>query len=1075
MILSKISIFSDQETKESDESSSSDTEEEEIDVVDKPDSHNVPSKCKIDKYLEDIKKPQKTVEKKSSPKSFQAAFESLVAAKGNSFYLPSQKKEINLKNPKKRKSEEDLKIDSSLDQHLDPEMSASTSMMSPPKKNRHDSGEGKKKNRQSYTPTSGSYSFMPLSQQAGSSTTSSKELDDFNRLNFLMPTIRWIKQQKMLQNCGSKPGISPLQMPSPFVQTSSEHLSFSDLSKAQNEVVVYPHGLMIPKQSHSKTQTISVSPKSPKARTPLSPKALSPRSQPSLSPKSYPGLSPKVLEHYSKLGLQSLGSTISSEHQYCNRYSTDQKPQALDLSVSTATPPKGDGVVKNSPLFRSLLTGATPSVSSAYTVATATIKQESSTASTTCTTSSVQNDNSMTSTASNFEMSDVNFNVGSISSSGLSASTSSDVPKSEKVTSEKSSIETSSTVVKPPMKLTGSQQDLFSNMNQAFELVTSVLNQKTDEIDQAESNRKLSEEQSTRSGNATGTSISGPRSSLDQNKLPAQLKIVHQQPRLLTKTILSPVSKSSEGSLLSPTSQTLASPPRLAYQGNNTTTILGQTAGRQNAMMGGATMVSPRSQHAASSQRPAFSNVGRVVQNPIQLGTNSAFLPGQNIMLQQNTSQPQTFLVSIPVMTTSGTGAPSMPTTIISSTRASQVSSMTGSVNKGVSESKTLVVQSSAQQIQQNNKSSMTVNQLLKASREKAAAVKISAAPVNGNANTIVVSTGNPIMIGTKVVQVQPTICLNSQLQTTTQTKTVSVVNVMPTPSQRNVSYILTPSNNSSQANQVINIGTNQLVSQTSATTTTPAVQKSIASKPAISVMNVRNIVNQTTVKPGSLVNKPVPQFGGSPQFGTTQFLLQGVTQIHPMPAKHFQVDSKTPLFQSIVSKTPSQALSLAKSVNSASNLNSNQPPVSVISSQNVTSAVSSRKGLDALDNDQAYGAIVSPNKVLQLVPQPIVPISQASKVTKSSAESVKPKTIVSSSSNSNSVDSTSSKDLKKEKPSPKKQSLYKGGPNGELLQTLVQTSSYSSFSGTGSKHKGKKVDTSEASSSEETPKKVCT
>ena len=999
-----------------------------------------------------------------------------MAAKGNSFYLPSQRKETNFKNPQKRKSEEDLKIDSSLDQQVDPQMSASTSMMSPPKKNRHDSGEGKKKNRQSYPPTSGSYSFMPLSQQAGSSTTtsSSKEMDDFNRLNFLMPTIRWIKQQKMLQNCSSKPGISPLQMPSPFVQTSSEHLSFSDLSKAQNEVVVYPHGLMIPKQSHSKTQTINVSPKSPKARTPLSPKALSPRSQPSLSPrspKSYPGLSPKVLEHYSKLGLQSLGATISSEHQYCNRYSIDQKPQALDLSVSTATSPKGDSVVKNSPLFRSLLTGASPSASSVYTVATATIKQESSTASTTCTTSSVQNDNSMTSTASNIEISDISSNVGSISSSGLSASTSSNVPKSENVTSEKSSIETSSTVIKPPMKLTDSQQDLFSNMNQAFELVTSVLNQKTDEIDQAESNRKLSEEQLTRFSNATGTFISGPRSSSEQNKLPAQLKIVHQQPRLLTKTILSPVSKSSEGSLLSPTSQTLASPPRLAHQGNNTTTILGQTAGRQHAMMGGATIISPRSQHAASSQRPAFSNVGRVVHNPIQLGTNSAFLPGQNIMLQQNTSQPQTFLVSIPVMTTSGTGAPSMPTTIISSTRASQVSS---SVNKGVSESKALVVQSSAQTMQQNNKSSMTVNQLLKASREKAAAVKISAAPLNGNTNTIVVSTGNPIVIGTQVVQ--PTICLNSQLQTTTQTKTVSVVNVIPTPSQRNVSYILTPSNNSSQGNQVINIGTNQLVSQTS--TSTPAVQKSLASKPATSIVNVRNIVNQTTVKPGPLVTKPVPQFGGSPQFGTTQFLLQGVTQIHPMPTKHFQVDSKMPLFQSIVSKTPSQALSLAKSVNSASNLNSNQPPVSVISSQNVTSAVSSGKGLDTLDNDQAYGAIVSPNKVLQLVPQPIVPISQASKVTKSSAESVKPKTIVSSSSNSNSVkevDSTSCKDLKKEKPFPKKQSLYKGGPNGELLQTLVQTSSYSSFSGTGSKHKGKKVDTIEASSSEESPKKVCT
>jgi hypothetical protein len=84
------------------------------------------------------------------------------------------------------------------------------------------------------------------------------------------------------------------------------------------------------------------------------------------------------------------------------------------------------------------------------------------------------------------------------------------------------------------------------------------------------------------------------------------------------------------------------------------------------------------------------------------------------------------------VLPFSGAALISMPTTIISSTRASQVSS---SVNKGVSESKALVVQSSAQTMQQNNKSSMTVNQLLKASREKAAAVKISAAPLNGNTN----------------------------------------------------------------------------------------------------------------------------------------------------------------------------------------------------------------------------------------------------------------------------------------------------------------------------------------------------
>lgn len=1039
----------DQE-QEKNENSCSDTEEE-IDVDDKADSQTSQSKCKIDKYLEDVKKPQTMGDKKSSPKSFQAAFESLVASKGSSFYLPSQKKEDNYKIPKKRKSDENLTENTSMDQSEDQESYFNSSTISQPKKQRHDSGDEKKNHKQSYPSTSGSYSFMPLSGHSGSS----KEMDDFNRLNFLMPTIRWIKQQKMLQTCSSKAGTSQLQMPSPFIQASSEHLSFSDLSRAQksdNEIVVYPHGLMIPKQAHSKT--VNMSPKSPRSQTALSPKS---STQSPRSPKSQQALSPKVMEHYSKLGL-SVGASISSEHQYCNQNSSNQKVQALDLSVSTATSPSEDSIMKNSPLFRSLLIGASPPASNVYTVATATIKHETSTVNSTSSADSNQNDNMVTTTAS----SHVGINSTSISSSGNPVSISSDVAGQVDniIPSSSSAMSAPLTIVQPPMKLTGNQQDLFSNMNQAFELVTSVLNQKTEEIDLA--NKKGTQITTTGSASHTGISSAGAVTVLspDQKKPQGKIKIVHQQPRLIGQSLLSPVSSSGDGYLRSPTIQTVTSPPS-AHQSSSNTAAIGQTLGRQNIM------ISPRSQLVSSAQRPAFTNVSRVVQNPIQIGNTSAFLPGQNIMIQQNTSQPQTFLVSIPVMTTSGTGAPSMPTTtIISSTRASQVSSILGNVNKGATDSKTLVVQPSAQQIVQTTKSSLTVNQLLKASREKATTVKVSASPQNGN--TVVVSAGNPILVGTKVVQVQPTLCLNSQLQTTTQTKTVNVVNVIPTPSQGKVSYILTPSSNSIQGNQVINIGTSLGVSQTSASA--PIVQQTVVSKPATSLVNATNIVNATTLKPGSLLTKSVPQFGGSPQFGTTQFLLQGVTQIHPMPTKHFQVDSKTPLFQSIVSKTPSQALSLAKSVNSASNANStNQHSVSILSPQDVSSS----KPLDNIDNDQAYGAIVSPNKVLQLVPQPMVPISQPSKVTKSN-DSVKPKTTVASSSGSNNVkEVVGSKEVKKEKQSPRKQSLYKGGPNGELLQTLVQTSSYSSFSGTTPKQKGKRSASSEASSSDESPKKI--
>lgn len=1094
-IIKKIKEDMEKKTDETDKSgdeadggnSASDTEDEEVDICGKEDTKNLPSRKKIDMYLEDVRKP-KEEKQKHSPKSFQAAFESLVAAKGTSFYLPSQKKDANFKIPKKRKSDESVSSDSLDDQPPSAQKSASATLSSPTKKVRHDSGEVKTKHRQSYPPSSSSsYSFMPLSQQE---STQSKE-DEFNRLNFLMPTIRWIKQQKMLQNCTSKPGTSPLQMPSPFIQTTGDHLSFSDLSRGQtkdNEIIVYPQGVMVSKQ-----QTTNIAPKSPRSQQALSPRlqqalsprlqqiisprshqaisprshqALSPRSQQALPPKSKQALSPrthtmispksnptvssKVYDPYSKLGLHSLGASIKSEHQYCNSYN-DHKSQVLDLSVSTAMSTANDHM-KNSPLFRSLLTRDSPSISTNITVATATIKQEPSiktekhelsTSTVTSTTETYQN-----TSASMTAVTQVSNSISdSHSPSGNLMNLSSVVSSSDTTPSP--------VVVKPPMKLTGSQQDLFSNMNQVFELASSVLNPKKF-VTESESKDKCLSSSTVSSiskdkclSSSTVSSISNVslvQSASDQKRTPGHVRIIQQQPRAAGQSLLSPDINSRQVNLLS-------SPPRLVQQTN--------LMGRQNIARG-STVISPRSQNTTATQRPAFSNVGRVIQNPIRLGSPGNFLPGQNIVLQQNTSQPQTFLVSIPVMTTSGTGAPSMPTTIISSTRASQVNSIVGSVNKGVTETKP-----TPQPIQVINKAtnSLTVNQLLKASREKAASVKVGSAPNNGNSNTILVSAGNPIVLGSKVVQVQPNLCLNSQ--TTNATKTVNVVNVIPTPSQRNViptpsqrnvSYILTPSGGSVQGKQVINVST----------TPTSVVQTPTTSKPASAL--VKNIVNQTTVKPGSLLSKSVPQFGGSPQFGTTQFLLQGVTQIHPAPAKHFQVDSKTPLFQSIVSKTPSQAISLAKSVNSASIQNSvNKTPISVISPHNVQSSVTSSKSLDTMDSDQAYGAIVSPNKVLQLVPQPIVPISQAS--SKSSAETVKP--VVSSSNSSMVVKEVEScKEVKKEKP-PKKQSLYKGGPNGELLQTMVQTSSYSSFSGSGAKSKGRKSEPSEASNSDDSPKKA--
>lgn len=234
-----------------------------------------------------------------------------------------------------------------------------------------------------------------------------------------------------------------------------------------------------------------------------------------------------------------------------------------------------------------------------------------------------------------------------------------------------------------------------------------------------------------------------------------------------------------------------------------------------------------------------------------------------------------------------------------------------------------------------------------------------------------------------------------------------------------------------------------------------------MAGKPQANVVASAPVIGQKTAA--------VPQFGGRPQFpGTTQFLLQGVTQIHPSPTA-FQVDPKTPLFQTIVTSTDVTATQSCTQVGTVQT----QPVTTVnLNTAHITETanlgqIKKMNGVPASngfssDVDQTYGAIVSPNKVLQLVPQPIVPISQVSTVTSlttttSSIAKHRLATDISqekipmqvSRRDSDSGDINLESKVKAGLLSPSSnQSLYRMSSPGSDDKTLVQVSSYSAFSG---------------------------
>ena len=361
--------------------------------------------------------------------------------------------------------------------------------------------------------------------------------------------------------------------------------------------------------------------------------------------------------------------------------------------------------------------------------------------------------------------------------------------------------------------------------------------------------------------------------------------------------------------------------------------------------------------------------------------------------------------------------------------------------------------------LQVNSADHIAANQLLQLQQQP---VRLASSPQTMRLATV----SQPVRLATTVQPVR--------LATSQQT-TKTVLNVIPSSNQTGVSYMLSPGSQPFQnviVPKSLQGNSPQIFVQTGTSTaskpitlvTAPAVQKSMGVTLVQGVGTVPTMLTpkQTILSPvnANIANatsllaqktKILPQFGGDPKFGRTQFLLQGVTQVQPSPSinKAFQVENKTLSdFQAVVSSSPLQVatqtpnftVSVANTQGIATPITSPVVvPISSIASpqynvlniqtslQNTESnptMASPPPGLDhsyigytdinsdvtmsssdhsytgqnlnqkstkmfvgdmgmkmnAADTDQSYGAIVSPNKVLQLVPQPMVPISQASK-----------------------------------------------------------------------------------------------
>lgn len=901
-------------------------------------------------YLKDVSK-KKDSSKKNGPPSFQAAFENLVASRSGALALrpgsvveemPPRKNK-----PKKRKPEgmsvqtTDVKQEGgqikqekgqpkpepySSDVSVDNSDSCSSSVVAKSDKGLQRTTESdgvkqvvpKKKPRKE-NPKTGSYPFLPLTQN--NMTTQQQSQSDFNRINFLMPTIRWIEQQQMLQN--NTKGKHTAE--SAFNQSSG--VSFGDLLSA-TATQSSRDGSYLKQEGRSSTDSQNG--------------ANAPKSLTVVSPKSIQGTADYIKTIRMK---PTPSATVTSEQKQ------EGGSQALDLSFSSSTSSESNNSDKKSVL-----------------------------------------ENCATSEASDFRNLD---------------------PKPPDIMNA------------PPMKLTGSQQSLFSSMSEAFKVANSMLAQKP----------------------ATpNPSPKSPRSLLSPGRQ-----------RIAGTTGLAETVSHDHGSL--------GSPPQ-PFNVCGATTCVGSSSLSTN---------SPTSPH--SSQRPPQAHMTRPSNpnprlqqlNPAVSSTAQSNLLLQALSGQQNltSQQQQTFLVNIPVMhsgTTTGSSSTCITPTS-TTTNASQVKQnivLTNGVllnNMKSSASAGTVVSSKP-----------TVSQLLKATRGLTNSESKSQILKTGNTNTAtkyvqMKSASGTISLlpvvsqaGGNAILLQNQSAANViQIASTANANTVAGnIIVQPTPVQkvnnRLVQQAVTSPLRIAVSPQAVPNTTLCIISQT----TPVGVGKqhhmfAMAGKPQANVVASAPVLGQKTAT--------VPQFGGRPQFpGTTQFLLQGVTQIHPAPTA-FQVDAKTPHFQTVLTSTQpcSESGNTTQPVNTVS-LNTAQ--VSEVINRGHTKKANG-VGLGG-DMDQTYGAIVSPNKVLQLVPQPIVPISQVSNVTsittttstlahqKMATDVTQEKlTIKVSKKDSDSGDGTLENKVKAGLLSPSSnQSLYRMSSPGSDDKTLVQVSSYSAFSG---------------------------
>lgn len=475
--------------------------------------------------------------------------------------------------------------------------------------------------------------------------------------------------------------------------------------------------------------------------------------------------------------------------------------------------------------------------------------------------------------------------------------------------------------------------------------------------------------------------------------------------------------------------------------------------------------------------RPSNPNPRLQQFNPSVPSTTQSNLLLQALGSQQNltSQQQQTFLVNIPVMhsgTTTGSSSTCITPTSIT-TNASQVKQNIVLTN-GVLLNNVKSSASSGTAVS----SKPTVSQLLKATRGLTNSESKSHSPklVNSSSTTKYVPMKSPSgtislvpvvsQAGGNAILLQNQSAANViQIASTTsgltgniivQPNTVQKVNnrlvqqTVTTPLRIAVSPQAGPNSSLCIISQTMPVGTRSQQNTFA-----------MAGKPQANVVASAPVIGQKTAA--------VPQFGGRPQFpGTTQFLLQGVTQIHPSPTA-FQVDPKTPLFQTIVTSTDvtaTQSCTQAGTVQTQPVTTVNLNTAHITETANLgqikkMNGVPASNGFSS-DVDQTYGAIVSPNKVLQLVPQPIVPISQVSTVTSlttttSSIAKHRLATDISqekipmqvSRRDSDSGDINLESKVKAGLLSPSSnQSLYRMSSPGSDDKTLVQVSSYSAFSG---------------------------